>query len=105
MKWMLTTVLSMFLSISLSIQTEANYQNFESMTIIDGTLLSDIDESDYQGALNKVSKRKFWGWKIHYIHARIKVSYIKERLFSYYNDGKTPFEYEYQATYEYTFHI
>ncbi|MGB0417652.1 MAG: hypothetical protein ACPGCR_02625, partial [Acholeplasmataceae bacterium] len=98
MKWMMTTVLSILIGISLSIQTHANYQNFESMTIIDGTLLSDIEENDYQEALDKVSKRKFWGWKIHYIHERIKVSYIKETLFSFYNDGKTPFEYEYQAT-------
>ncbi|MGB0203118.1 MAG: hypothetical protein ACPGJL_03410 [Acholeplasmataceae bacterium] len=102
MKWMMTTVLSILIGISLSIQTHANYQNFESMTIIDGTLLSDIEENDYQEALDKVSKRKFWGWKIHYIHERIKVSYIKETLFSFYNDGKTPFEYEYQATYDQT---
>lgn len=100
MKWFVVSILSIALTLCFMPETFASYQNYESMTIINGTLLADFNEADYQAALKKVSKRKFFGWNIHYAHERIKISYIKETLFSYYNDGKTAIQYQYSAVYD-----
>jgi hypothetical protein len=100
MKWFISTLLCISLSLMMMPESFASYQNYEDVTIIDGTLLADFEENDYQEALKKVSKRKFFGWRIHYVHERIKISYIKETLFSYYNDGKTAIQYQYSAVYD-----
>ena len=97
---MVSTSLIIMLTLWVMPTTQGSYQNYENITMIDGDLLADFDDETYQQALKKVEKRKFYGWRIYYAHERIKVSYIKETLFSYYNDGKTAIQYQYEATYD-----
>ena len=51
MKWFVSTILSMLLTVIIMPQTLGNYQNYEDVTVIDGTLLADFDDIDYQEAL------------------------------------------------------
>ncbi|MFA5471328.1 MAG: hypothetical protein WC219_04715 [Acholeplasmataceae bacterium] len=74
---------------------DSNYQSFESLEINKGKLLTDFTKSEYKTYYKKVDKRKFMGWKVYTVNKDIECSYITETLFSYYNDGYTPIEYEY----------
>lgn len=87
-------------SLLYSITIQGGYPNFESITIIDGHRLEAFSSEEYQMYYKKVKRRKMFGWRIHYVHDRIDITYIKETLFSYYNDGYTAIDYEYQMTYE-----
>lgn len=77
---------------------DADYQAFEELEIESGELLSDFSSSDYRTYYKKVTKRKFFGWRVHKVNKDIGCHYITETLFSYYNNGYTPISYRYKVT-------
>lgn len=85
----------MLMLVSHQSYADSNYQTFEEITMSSGDLLSEFSSSDYKEYYKKVNKRKFYGWRVHTVNKDIEVSYVTETLFSYYNDGYTPIEYEY----------
>lgn len=74
----------------------SHYTNFEQLTLTKGKLLEDFTDTELTKYEKNVTKRKFSGWRTHTVNKRVKVSYISETLFSYYNDGYTPFDYTYK---------
>lgn len=81
------------------IPVEASYMYYERLDIMGGHKLSDIDTQTMNDAYKKVQKRRMFGWNIHALHSRLPATYIKQTLFSYYNDGFTPIKYSYEAQY------
>ncbi len=73
-----------------------NYQSFESITMPSGKLLADFSEEDYQTYYKSVDQRRLMGWNIYKVNSNVKVTYISETLFSYYNDGYTAIDYTYK---------
>lgn len=80
----------------IQIQASSVYQNYESITLTSGKLLENFNDDDYKTYYKKVDKRKFMGWKIYKANSNVKVTYISETLFSYYNDGYTAIDYTYK---------
>lgn len=74
----------------------SSYQSFETLNLTSGKLLEDFTEQEYKEYYKKVDKRKFLGWNVHTVHKNIKVNYVSETLFSYYNDGYTAIDYKYK---------
>lgn len=93
---------SMLLVSSNCIFADSNYQAFEELEIDSGKLLADFTSSEYKTYYKKVNSRKFFGWRIHEVNKDIGCSYITETIFSYYNDGYTPFRYTYKVSEETT---
>ncbi len=82
--------------ISMESHAGTNYTSFESITLTEGKLLENYSKEDYEKYYKLVDQRKFGGWKIHKVSSNVKVSYISETLFSYYNDGLTAIDYHYK---------
>lgn len=80
------------------VRTEAssNYQSYEYITMTSGKLLEDFSTDDYKSYYKKVDKRIFVGWKVYKVNSNVKMTYITETLFSYYNDGYTAIDYTYK---------
>ena len=57
-------------------RAEANYQNFQEINLAEGKMLERYTDKEYQDYYKKVDKRKFWGWRVHYVHRNIETSYI-----------------------------
>lgn len=74
----------------------ADFERFEQVG--EGKLLEEYTKDDYNKFYKEVSKRKFIGWNAYNAHKDIKVKYISETLFSYYNNGKSPLSYSYKAS-------
>lgn len=74
----------------------SHYTNFEQITMTKGKLLNDFTSTELKNHQKKVNSRKFMGWRTHTVNNRVKISYISETIFSYYNDGYTPFDYHYK---------
>mgnify|MGYP001548467382 FL=1 len=100
MKLLTTLILMIIITSVMTITVVADYPNFESITIIDGHRLEAFTSDEYSIYYKEVKRRKMFGWRIHYVHDRIDITYIKETLFSFYNDGYTAIEYDYQMEYE-----
>ena len=83
MKFLTTLVLLIIVSSFTLITVEADYPNFESITIIDGHRLEAFTSDEYTKYYKEVKRRKMFGWRIHYVHDRIDITYIKETLFSF----------------------
>ncbi len=81
---------------AIQIKADSDYLAFESITINEGKFLSDYSDEEYKTYYKKVNKRRFAGWNIHYVYKDIKVTYKTKSIFSYYNDGVTPIEYNYK---------
>lgn len=93
------TLIALFLCVFITQRTtyaQTHYQSYESMTIYEGKLLENFTDQDYKDHYPKVTRRKFMGWRVHHMHKNIKVSYISDTLFSYYNDGTTAIDYTYK---------
>jgi hypothetical protein len=88
-------MMTLLISIS-SLQANSNYQGFEYLELTTGKLLDDYTDQEYREYYKEVDKRKFFGWRVNRVHQNIRVSYIKETLFSYYNDGFTAIDYQYK---------
>lgn len=74
----------------------SSYQGYEYIELSSGKLLADYTAKEYTSYYKKVHKLKFNGWRVYIVNNDVKVSFISETLFSYYNDGYTPIEYEYK---------
>lgn len=77
------------------VYADSNYLAFEELTISSGELLSDFTSKEYKAHYKNVDKRKFMGWRTYTVNKDIECSYITETLFSYYNNGYSAIEYEY----------
>jgi len=86
----------MFYIIQREVHAETAYQTFESIEVPKGKLLQDFTKEDYESYYQEVDKRKFMGWQVHQVHKNIKVTYVSETLFSYYNNGFTAIDYKYK---------
>ncbi|MDD2575298.1 MAG: hypothetical protein PHD47_02375 [Acholeplasmataceae bacterium] len=80
------------------INADSNYKAYEELNLESGKLLSAFTKSDFNKHYKKVTKRKFYGWRINQVNTDIKVTYKTETLFSYYNDGYSKIEYTYEQT-------
>ncbi|MBN2300701.1 MAG: hypothetical protein JXC31_05890 [Acholeplasmataceae bacterium] len=85
-----------FSCIRFNSDASSNYQNYESVTMTSGKLLENFSNDDYKSYYKKVDKRKFMGWRVYKVNSNIKMTYISETLFSYYNDGYTAIDYTYK---------
>ena len=88
-------IFSCALLFGISVSGES-YQGYEKIEMTSGKLLADFSDKDYTTYYKKVHKLKLSGWSVYVVNKDIKASFISETLFSYYNDGYTPIEYEYQ---------
>ena len=88
-------IFSCALLFGISISGES-YQGYEKIEMTSGKLLADFSDKDYTTYYKKVHKLKLSGWSVYVVNKDVKASFISETLFSYYNDGYTPIEYEYQ---------
>ncbi|NLN51049.1 MAG: hypothetical protein GX149_05460 [Acholeplasmataceae bacterium] len=96
-KWFLFLFIVICFTVSKSVvYADSNYKAFEDIELQSGKFLSEYSKSDYQTYYKKVNKRKFLGWRIYQVTDEAKVTYKTETLFSYYNDGYTPIEYNYE---------
>ncbi|BCR36035.1 hypothetical protein [Mariniplasma anaerobium] len=77
------------------VYADSNYLAFESLNIASGKLLNDYTSKEYKTYYKNVDKRKFIGWRTYTVNKDIECSYITETLFSYYNNGYSAIEYEY----------
>ncbi len=100
MRKLLFTLLcfSVLLLGTMNVYADSNYQAFEELEIDSGKLLSDFTSAEYRKYYKNVDKRKFFGWRVYPVHKDIGCSYVTETVFSYYNDGYTPFSYSYKVT-------
>lgn len=94
--------LSIILLIALVIlctKSTYGYANFEDFQKV-GTdkLLSEYSDSDYEAYYNQLPKPLFIGWHSRHVTVDLKVKYISETLFSYYNNGKSAIQYNYKAS-------
>ena len=98
-KWFLFlfSVIGLTLSNTI-IKADSNYKAYEELNLESGKLLSEFTSSDFTKHYKKVTKRKFYGWRINQVNTNIKVTYKTETLFSYYNDGYSEIEYTYEQT-------
>jgi hypothetical protein len=92
----LLIMLGLSLLMSINLQADTGYHSFESLELTQGELLENYTKEDYTSYYKEVDQRKFSGWRIHTVHKNIKVSYITETLFSYYNDGFTAIDYAFK---------
>ena len=53
-------------------------------------LLENYTKSMYDKYYDKISKRKFWGWRVHTAYKTEKAYFTKETLYVIYNEGTTP---------------
>lgn len=88
-------IFSCALLFGISVSGES-YQGYEKIEMTSGKLLADFSDKDYTTYYKKVHKLKLSGWSVYVVNKDVKASFISETLFSYYNDGYTPIEYEYQ---------
>lgn len=95
-------ILSGLLLSTETVYASSDYTSYESIELASGSFLSDFSTSDYKTYYKKVRRRRFMGWRVHEVNTRVKATYITETLFSYYNNGYTPIDYEYQVNYEQT---
>jgi hypothetical protein len=81
--------------LSRTTKAESNYLHFQQIDLSEGKLLSDFTDEEYKKYYEKVKKRKFWGWKTYYVNENVRVKYISETIFSYYNHGTSIIKYDY----------
>ena len=95
-KILLISIFLFLLSITKNVSASENYDTFQEIEISSGKFLEDYTDSEYQMYYKKVEQRKFWGWRTYTANKNIKVKFISETVFSYYNNGKTPITYKYE---------
>lgn len=71
-----------------------DYQKYTSITLSRGRMLSSYSTDELNTIIKKNCKRKFFGWKIHYINQRVKCKFVSETVLSTYNDGTSAIKYK-----------
>lgn len=93
------TFLLLISGLLLSTNVTYGYANFETYDKVGpGKLLKDFTDDDYHAYYKKLPGNQFLGWTTYNAHEDIKIKYISETLFSYYNNGKSSLQYNYKAT-------
>ena len=82
--------------IGVDVFANTSYHSFESLIINEGKLLENYTSDDYKTYYKHVDKRKFSGWNVYKVHQNVKVTYVTETIFSYYNDGYTAIDYSFK---------
>lgn len=96
-KWFLVLIALLFITIKKStLMASSDYKAYQEITIVGGKFLSEYTDSEFKTYYKKVSKRKFWGWRIYEVNTDKHVVYKAETMFSYFNDGDSPIEYTYK---------
>lgn len=73
----------------------ADFEHFEKVG--NGKLLSEYKDDDYALYYSKMDHPEFLGWRHMHVTENMKVKFISETLFSYYNNGKSAITYNYKA--------
>lgn len=96
-KWFLFLLMLFIFTVNKSsVKADSNYKAYQEIEMDGGKFLSEFTKSDFNSFYKKVNKRKFWGWRVYEVNTDKKVVYKTETIFSYYNDGKTPIDYNYK---------
>lgn len=75
------------------------YQDFQEITKVgNGKFIDEFTNDDYEAYYKNFPKYHFLGWKVYYANQNMKVKFISETLFSYYNNGKSAINYQYKST-------
>jgi len=98
MKKLIVLLLMFGISLCTGIHVSADtgYHSFETLDLTHGKLLENYTKDEYKTYYSEVDRRKFSGWNIYSVHKNIKVSYVTETLFSYYNDGFSAIDYTFK---------
>lgn len=98
-KWFLFLCLLVLVTTKNSLlRADSDYKAFQEIEIESGKFLSDFTTKEFNEYYKKVTKRRFWGWKVNTINKDVKVTYKTETLFSYFNDGTSDIEYSYKLS-------
>lgn len=74
------------------------YTNVESLEVVgSGKMLEDFTDNDYKKYYDKTGHHMF-GWYIYVANKNMKIKFISETLFSYYNNGKSAIHYQYKTS-------
>ena len=99
MKKLLIISIFLFLfMVAKTVDASEGYDTFQEIELSSGKLLRDYTEEEYNEYFQSVDKRKFWGWNVKTVNGNIKVKFLSETVFSYYNNGNTPITYEYELS-------
>ncbi len=95
----LAIVLFLLISVGIVSKQTYAYTNVEDLTIVGGgKMLDDFTKLEYNLYYEIVGHHQFFGWHTYTVNKNIKVKYISETLFSYYNNGKSSINYQYKTT-------
>ncbi len=95
----LAVVLFLVLCVGIISKQTFAYNDMEDLTIVgDGKMLENFTILEYNKYYEIVGRNQFWGWHVHTVNKNMKVKYISETLFSYYNNGKSAIHYQYKTT-------
>jgi hypothetical protein len=100
--WIMCLLILMTGFRTMDLKADSDYLAYESITLHEGKFLSEYTETEYKSYLKDVNKRRFAGWNVKYVHENLKVTYKTKSVFSYYNDGTTPIEYNYKFESQFT---
>lgn len=97
-KLLILCVFLFIFSFCIHVDAKENYKMFEDIEIQNGKMLADYTDSDYEEYYKKVTKRKFFGWRINIVNKKTRAKFISETVFSYYNNGTRPITYKYELS-------
>ncbi|MDR2867466.1 MAG: hypothetical protein LBV55_02250 [Acholeplasmatales bacterium] len=99
MKKIIAVVLFFLFALSIGglreLKANSAYRSYEDLNVYGGKLISKWTSNEYNNYLKDVTKRKFWGWNVKFVGKELKCTYTTETLYSFYNDGFTPIDYNY----------
>src|SRR5690606_15329349 len=74
------------------------YSTFEYTEKVNyGKYLSEFTEDDYDRYYDKIAERRFYGWNYYIVNDELKIKFIGETMYRYYNNGKSPIIYNYKS--------
>ncbi len=98
--FLLFILLLVFMHIKESDASVNDYTTFARINVSDGKMLRDFKNDEINNGLERVKNRKFMGWRIHYFNKNIPCDFIAKTIYSNYNTGTTPVEYNVDITAE-----
>ncbi len=76
---------------------DGDYTSFSEVNLVSGKLLANFTDAEIDEYDKKLDKKRFIGWNTNVVNKNVTATFISETLFSFYNDGATPIEYELQT--------
>jgi len=84
--------------IGITTQQSYAYTNVEELEVVgNGKMLEDFTDADYKKYYDKAGHH-FFGWHTYTANKNMKVKFISETIFSYYNNGKSAIHYQYKTS-------